>query len=130
MADTECCPCGQPAEDRHHLTGRGPDGDYLDPDLAVPVCHDDHELAGEDLRAEGLERPLRAPSGPVTAVEQVAYRLDRVGVFLGRVAEVVPALVWVTVLAGHLRRWAEQLWGTARRLDAWDPGWRLAGGAS
>lgn len=121
-----CAICGDDGEDGHHLTGRGPDGEYLDPELVTDLCHDDHELAGEDLRQEGLERPLTG----TTAVERIAYRLHRVGVFLARVAEEVPPFRWIVRLAVALRNWADELNRFTSALDAWNPAWRMAGGAS
>ena len=119
-----CAICGRAMADLHHLTGRGPDAGQLDPDLVVPLCHDDHELLHEDLRTEGLDRPCHA----VTAVERVAHRLQRAGIFLARVAENVPPLCWLAGLAQGMRRWASELLDHVRTLDDWDSGWRLAPG--
>jgi hypothetical protein len=124
--EPRCAICGGDPEDGHHLTGRGPDGEYLDPNLIADLCHDDHELAGEDLRQDGLEKPLAG----TTIVERVSYQLHRVGVFLARVAEEVPPFRWVASLAVAVRNWADELNRFTSALDDWDAGWRTAGGAS
>lgn len=123
MDDTICAICGGAHERGHHLTGRGADGDYLDPDLVAPLCHSDHELVHEDLRQAGVDKPV----GAVSIFEQVAYRLERVGVFVGRVAEVAP-FAWLTSLAAAVHTWSAQLYSAAAALDAWNPAWRLLGG--
>ncbi len=89
--------------DRHHLTGRC-NGDYVDPFLVVAMCHNHHELAGEDLRAENLERGNQH-SSPVAVV---AHRLHCVGVFLARLANGDPDSMWAR-LAVHVRSWADEL---------------------
>lgn len=124
-AAAACAICGKPAVDDHHVTGRGPDGAYLDPDLKTPLCHDDHELAGDDLRDEGLEKPLCAAPGPTVSVVKVAYRLERAAVFLVRVAEAVPLFRWLAVLAQSMRAWACELYEAAA-----NSGWQPAGGAT
>lgn len=101
--DTTCALCDRAAVDRHHLTGRT-EGRYLDPDLVAGVCHDHHELLGDDMRAEGLERPR----GPMGVVRRVAHRLRCVAVFLVRLAGANPDSLWAR-LGGHLRGWADEL---------------------
>ncbi len=91
------------AEDLHHPTGRI-DGRYVDPDFVVPVCHDCHELAGDDLRAEGLERGVTAS----TTVEAVAHCLDCLGVFCARLANSDPSSLAATI-GRRLRRYARDL---------------------
>lgn len=116
-----CAICGQPAVDPHHLTGKGPDGGYLDGELTAPTCHDDHELLHEDLRHDRIDKPL----GDVSVFERVAYRLERVAVFFSRLAERTP-FSWVIRLAASMRRWAGELRSGVNALDAWNPAWRLA----
>jgi hypothetical protein len=120
-----CAICGQPADDPHHLTGRGCDGAYLDPDLTASTCHDDHELLHEDLRNEGVDKPL----AQATIVEKIVYRLTRTAVFVGRMAEAIPGMAWLANLARGLRRWAEDLRGFVAVLDAWNSGWRILPGS-
>jgi hypothetical protein len=125
MTDEPCAICGRPAagdHDPHHLTGRETPKKQLDDDVTAHLCHDDHELVHEDLRTEGLDRPL----GPATPLGRVARRLERVAVFLARVAESVPLMGWMAALAGGVRRWADELHRCEAQLDAWNPGWRLA----
>ncbi len=119
--DERCAITGGPAERGHHLTGRGPDGEQLDEELTAPVGHDGHELVHEDLRREGLDKPLEADTVP----ERMERRLRRVGLFMGRVAEAVPPLAWLMALARSCARWADELAGFVRALDSWNPGWRL-----
>jgi hypothetical protein len=121
-----CAICGGDPEDDHHLTGRGSDGEQLDDELVAGLCHDDHELLHEDLRQDGLDKPLRAS----TIFERVARRLQRVGVFLARVAEGVLPFRWIAGIAAALGRWADELNSSVCALDAWNPGWRLAEGVS
>jgi len=87
------------------VTGRGRDHAYLDPDLYLSLCHDDHELVHEDLRAEQVDRPTEEAS----AGRRVAYRLRRTALLLVRVAESVSSLQWLARLAEALRRWASEL---------------------
>jgi hypothetical protein len=61
-------------------------------------------------------------------VERVAHRLQRVGIFLARVAENVPGFCWLANLAHGVRRWATDLLDHVRALDDWNPGWRFAPG--
>jgi hypothetical protein len=105
MPPDTCSICGGPADDAHHLTGRGPGHVHLDPDLVAPLCHDDHELVHEDLRQEALDNPTVATS----PTRQVAFRLRRAAIFLARVADANPALGWLVHLASALRRWADEL---------------------
>jgi hypothetical protein len=118
--DDECAICGGAACDSHHLTGRGPDGGYLDPELTVDECHDDHELLHEDLRQEGIDKPLR----DANVFERVAYRLERAAVFFTRLAEQAP-FAWLVKLAGSMRQWAGELRSGVAALDARIPAWRL-----
>jgi hypothetical protein len=122
MEDEPCAICSGPSEDPHHVTGKGPDEEYLDPDLTAPVCHDDHEMIHEDLRNEKLNKPLGRASIP----ERIAYRLDRLGVLLSRVAEQLP-FDWVVRVATAVRSWAEELRCFVQGLDLWNPDWRLGG---
>ena len=116
-----CVITGKPAERDHHISGRGADEEQLDDDLTVPVSHDGHELVHEDLRNQGIDKPLQADSVP----ERIERRLRRTGVFLGRMAESVPPLEWMLALARALTRWADELKGWVYRLDTKCPGWRL-----
>lgn len=98
-----CVLCGGRPVDRHHLTGRS-NGVYADPALTVELCHDCHELAGADLRAERLERG----NTHTTRSELVAHRLRCIAVFLARLACGDANSVWARV-ASHVRSWADDL---------------------
>ena len=113
--------CGDIAVDRHHPTWRGTDGAYLDPGFKVTLCHDCHELAGDDIRVAQLDRS----AGP-TVLETLELSLRRVAVFLAR----FDASSWAPLALG-LARWcldkADGLAGEIARLDHATPSWRTAG---
>lgn len=103
--DQLCAMCDKTAVDAHHLTGRDPDGCYLDPDLVVPLCHDDHELAHDDLRHADLDRPDPDQWSPSFGV---AFRLCRVALFLARTPQHFPTGL-SSVLAKAQWHWADEL---------------------
>jgi hypothetical protein len=121
MADggTRCAICGAVAEDAHHLTSRGLNLSHLDPNLKVPLCHDCHELQGDDRRHQGIEKPLRS-TNPLEIVERSARG---VGVFLGRLGAATE-FSWCLLLAAACVSWAETLHGVITALDRWNGGWR------
>jgi hypothetical protein len=125
-----CLLCPEPADDPHHLTGRGHDGRYLDPQLVVPLCHSHHELAEDDLRAPGLVAPATAS----TTIESVAVRLQRSAIFLGRViqclAECLPGELgrFLAHFARSLQNWADDLDRSVQALDRYSPTWRAIPG--
>jgi hypothetical protein len=88
-----CVFCGRPADFRHHWTGRGADGRYLDPELAAWTCHSDHELCGnDDWHTLGI---YDADPAQTTFLDSLELRLARLGSGLGRVAEALPEpLAW------------------------------------
>ena len=104
---TDLCAMGDDelGDDLHHLTGRGSDKNYLDPELVVVLCHDHHELIHDDLRQEQVDKPLDS----VSAASRVARRLIRVALIFDRVAEVTPTLGCLIGVAAAMRRWAEEL---------------------
>jgi hypothetical protein len=120
--ERRCVITGEHAGRNHHVSGRGADGAQLDDELSVPLTHDAHELVHEDLRNARLDKPLQANSIP----ERVERRLRRFGLFLARVAEGIPSLGWMQVVAASVTRWADELRGWIDRLDATFPQWRLA----
>jgi hypothetical protein len=123
MADElrRCAICGkQVRRDAHHLGGRGHDEEYLDPATA-DLCHDDHELAHDDLRRQRIDAPLE--SGNV--LERVERLLRRVGVFLARVAEGT-GISWCVGLAAACVRMATDLRHAITALDRWNIHWREA----
>lgn len=123
---TLCAICGRLANHEHHESGRGPDGSQLDPHLTAPVCHEDHDLLHDDLRTAGIDRPLQATSVP----ERIERRLERVGLFLGRVAEAFPPFRWIGAIASACSRWAAELGSFVASLDRCCPGWRQAPGTA
>lgn len=100
---TVCILCDRTVVDLHHLTGRS-NGEYVDPDLVVPLCHRHHELAGTDLRAEGLERA----NAHTNVVELMTFRLACIGVFFARAANGDPSSMFAR-LASSFRRWSDEL---------------------
>lgn len=105
MSASECLWCGERADDEHHLTGRDPHRQYLDEELTAPLCHSDHELAHDELRLAGIDTPPTAPWSAVVAVE---FRLKRLALFLGGLAEHWQHPFWER-LAAAVRSWADEL---------------------
>ena len=119
-----CLVCGCPGVDRHHPTGRGPDGHYLDGEFRVWGCHDHHELWHDDLRSADVDDLARGS----TAIEMVEVSLRRTGVFLGGLATDGALGELVRFIARLCATWADRLARTTAALDAYDPGWRAAPG--
>jgi hypothetical protein len=115
-----CIYCDRPAERRHHPSGKDEHGRYLDPDFAVPTCHDHHELIGDDRRTLGVE----APTCALTGLDRVELRLRRMAIDAARLARSHPDNRWIALAATLLARWAGELAAFRRHLDARDPGWR------
>lgn len=94
---TGCLICGREGRwQLHHPTGRGADGEYLDPGFTVPLCHDHHTLVHDNLKTLGLEgdRPI--------ALGRVALRLTR--------SAVLAALAESIAMSAELfDRWASDL---------------------
>jgi hypothetical protein len=115
-----CAICGkQVRRDGHHLTGRGQGGLPLDDDLIADLCHDDHELVHDDLRRLHIDTPLQSSN----VLERIERRLQRVGVFLGRVGEAT-GITWSLLLAVACVRWASELRAAVVALDRWNGDWR------
>jgi hypothetical protein len=125
--DDVCLLCGQLADEVHHLTARvaGDRSRYLDPDLRMPACHDDHQLFGDDQKRHAdLEPSLR---NRTTLLDWLEVRLRRLAAFGGRCAEAIvnEALkALVGVLAQHMDRWANELARVIAGLDRAYPAWR------
>jgi len=116
---TGCAFGDEPAELRHHPTGRDEHGRYLDPDLTLPACHDDHTFVHDDWRDLGIEAVER----PLTFFDRVETRLRRLATNCRRMDPAGVNPFW-TKLAAALVRWADEIARGTRRLDERDPGWR------
>jgi hypothetical protein len=120
MSAPRCIHCGRPAERRHHPTAKDHQDRYLDPEFAVPFCHDHHELLGDDRLTLGVE----IAAGPLTLLDRVELRLRRMGIDAARLAQRYPDNRWFSLAATLLARWAGELAAFRRNLDRRDPDWR------
>lgn len=68
---------GQPAEEFHHVSGRGPDGHYLDPDLVVPLTRRQHVIEHQLWRAAGIDKVKG--SVRVVRLQRIANLVCRIG---------------------------------------------------
>jgi hypothetical protein len=116
---SRCWACGGPLERKHHPTGRGPDGRYLDPRFRAALCHDDHELIHDGWRAQGFE----VVEAPLTAVASVELRARRTAATYARLSnehfDADPTEIAETFLV-----WANDLARHQRHLDEVIPRWR------
>lgn len=112
--------CGGPIQRRHHPTGRDEHGGYLDPEFRRPLCHDHHELVGDDLYTLEL---VRTP-GHLTWFERVEIRLRRWAAYCARLDQASPTPSVYGLLASVLERWANELARAIRLLDELFPEWR------
>jgi hypothetical protein len=88
-----CLFCSDEARERHHPTGRGSDGRYLDADFTVPFCVTHHHVEHVGWRAMDIAET--ATFGPTIA------RLCRLAWFVGRLADQgVPIMLDVATLRG------------------------------
>ena len=116
-----CAVCGRVGLwDEHHLTGVDHNGEYLDPEMTVPLCHDHHELIGDDTKTLNIE----VPDSPLTEIEKVALRLRRLSVSLARIGSGMDPQPIISVLLEPLTTWADTLGGAVKRLDQGLPEWR------
>ncbi len=120
-----CLVCGDPACRGHHGTGRGPDGQYLDPDLRLPYCHDHHELSHDDWRTLEIDDSEQSeePEQRLCFIERVELRLRRLAATAARLAEAHPQHKWLAAGARAMKRWADELACFIAALDKRDPGW-------
>jgi hypothetical protein len=121
-----CLTCGATECRGHHVTGRDPDGRYLDPDLRPPYCHDHHELSHDDWRTLGIQNVARGQEAApqLTLVERVELRLRRLAAAAARQAAAHPEHQWIAALARALKRWADELARDIAARDRRDAGWR------
>jgi hypothetical protein len=115
-----CAFCGSAACDLHHPTGKDADNEYLDPDLRIPVCHNDHELIHDDWHTLGLHDALPG----LSRLELIELGLRRLAIATSRFAEAHPDWSWAAGIAVAFGRWADELAAELRARDARDPGWR------
>jgi hypothetical protein len=121
-----CLVCGSRDCVGHHPTGRGPDGGYLDRDLRLPYCHDDHTLVHDDwwtLRVQDPERGTE-PAGELAFIEHVEVALRRGAATAARIADAHSEHAWIAAIARALKRWADMLRRHIEAQDRRDPGWR------
>lgn len=117
---TVCAACGRGAKRRHHPTARDENGDYLDPGLTWPFCHDDHTLAHDDRYTLGLE----LTEGPLTFLDRAELRLRRIAVDVTRLEATNPAPPLPSGFGEALTVWAGELSEGGARLNGRYPDWR------
>jgi hypothetical protein len=100
-----CALCGKTAKNAHHITGRGLDGNQLDVEFTVDLCHHHHVLIHSDLRTQAIDIP---PEGMWTVTARIAHVLRRMAVFLARYAENADNPMW-TMFAAMLERCADEI---------------------
>lgn len=124
----QCLLCGLAAAERHHPTARvaGDRSPYLDAELRLPVCHDEHQLFGDDQKRDAdLEPDLTDPGA--TSLDWLLVRLRRLAASGGRCAEATSnetLKAFIALLAAHVERWANQLATAIAGLDRAAPAWR------
>jgi hypothetical protein len=119
-----CVICGRPSVDYHHVTQR-----QIDPDVVLPLCHDHHELMGDDWHTAGIPPETEAP----TVLHQLELGLRRWAMLIGRAAVhplLAPAAPLLRVLAAWMAKWAARLRACIAGLDQACPEWRQAPGLS
>ena len=117
-----CLRCGEPAEAGHHVTWRGTDGFYLDPEFRAALCHSHHEFVGEDRWT--IEGTNAGRSD--TSLDSLYLRLSRTAFFVGRLAESLPEplATFLASLAKHLACWADDLSRSIGVFSEYSPEWR------
>jgi hypothetical protein len=123
MSGQRCLFCGGSAERDHHCTGRDALGRYIDPGFVAPTCHDDHELTHDDWYTHGAGDGLVETA---TFLHALQLGLERVGMFVGRLAEATPPPLdgFLAGLAAWLAKMAGGLAGSIASLDRYCPGWQ------
>ena len=116
---SDCLICQRQATRDHPPNGRGPDGEYLDPDLVMELCHSHHELCHDDWHTFGLANP----SGR-TVVELLELGMRRIALGLSRVDIASDDNTFWGRMAAFLVVWASRLRQFVAALDAIFPTWR------
>jgi hypothetical protein len=124
--NTRCPLCRARAVDRHHVTGKGASGRYLDPKAVIGFCHAHHELIGDDGRAAGAVDE----KADDTFLGSLELRMRRTAMLAGRISQVAPPpFSWVfQLIATLLASWATSLADSLAVLDRYSPGWRAQPG--
>jgi hypothetical protein len=94
---------------RHHVTGRGCDGDYLDPELLVGLCWTCHHDVHDILRTIGCDTPGSAAPG---TAGRMRARLVRLAVLLGVMAtaeSVVDLRAFLDELSRAIDTWSQEV---------------------
>jgi hypothetical protein len=113
-------PFAGPEVQGHHATGRDERGDYLDPELVLPFCHDCHQLVHDDWNTLGLaDEERRQP-----LVAWIELRLWRLVAALERLREAAPGNTLWPRLSQVAARIARELAQHIRHLDERYPDWR------
>ena len=106
-SDHLCVFCGRGADHLHHPSGRDADGNYLDPDLVVPLTRVHHDL--EHVALNGTLFGDASPHSPdVLRLRRTAHLLLRLVDHIG--TETIPLpMSFVGELALMLHRIARDL---------------------
>ena len=86
-----CSFCGEPSDDRHHLTGRDLSGVYLHDKATADLCHRHHELIHNMLRSQRINTVDKTSTGQLSLV---GYVLRRLAAFIGQFAVRADNPVW------------------------------------
>jgi hypothetical protein len=94
-----CTFCGESFDEAHHLTGRGPDGVQLHPEVVGDLCRRHHVSVHAVLREAKIDTSPPEWS-PLARVEHI---LRRLAAFIGGYAQRADNPVWA-----HIARVLEQ----------------------
>src|SRR5664280_2283809 len=92
----------------HHMTGRSADGDYLDPDLVVPLVAEQHRLEHQSWDPSFADSVEGTPA--VLCLRRIAHLFVRLGEHCEGGLVVLPATV-VHQVGATLHRIADRLEG-------------------
>jgi len=89
-SDNRCVFTGRIADARHHVTGRGADGLYLDPALVVPLARRQHVVEHSGWRVVGIGEGVDVRTD-VLRLRRAAFHLVRLGEHHGAGVAMMPA---------------------------------------